>query len=402
MMFILFMVHVQASVALYHIPTLYLNTKDNLPVTSRTVWQEGASLKLVLADGYTAWEVSGVSVKSRGHSTFTKPKKPYVFKLPEKKGILGMPAGKKWILLANFLDHSNVRNSLALEISRCTSLDWTPSWRFVDVFLNGKLQGLYTLVEAVDVKKERLDLDPDHGFLLECDHYDDERLFYTAGKLVPFHIKYPERVSDSERIGIENRLNSFEKLLYKSGLSDLSLIYKRYIDLDSFVDWWIIHELAQNAEPNGPRSCYIHDRGDGRLRMGPVWDFDLAFIPLGLDDGGDIRPSRFVRIDIRRLTGDSLYNSKALWYDKLLYDKVFRERLKRRWKMLKPRFEALLSKFSVWERLLVPSANDNDALWKGIDPARFDMYETFAVSIANVKKTYLYRLGALDKLITNL
>lgn len=399
LMFVLFLMDAQESVASHYIPTLYIETKDGNPITSKTVWSNGASMKLVLPDGYTAMESSDVSVKSRGHSTFTKPKKPYVFKLPEKRGLLGMPAGRKWILLANFMDHSNVRNSLALEIARRTSLDWTPSWRFVDVFLNGKLQGLYVLVESVDVKKQRLNLDSDRGFLLECDSYDDGMTCYTACRQVPFHVKYPETMPESERTAIENRLNVFERLLYDPKRSDLTPIYKRYMDLDSFVDWWLIHELTQNVEPNGPRSCYVHDRGDGRLMMGPVWDFDLAFIPVGLDDGGDIRPSRFQRADVKLLTGDSIYNGNALWYGRLLADSAFKRRLIVRWRRLRPRFESLIPEIESWRRRIEPSAMDNDSLWKGRDPARFDTYDNFPSSIENVRRVYCYRLKVLDRIL---
>lgn len=399
LLFILLAVNVREASAAHRIPTLYIQTNDNAAITSREVWKDGATVKLVLPDGYTAYESAGVRVKSRGHSTFSKPKKPYVFKLPAKYGLLGMPPGRKWILLANFMDHSNVRNSLALEIARRTSLGWTPSWRFVDVFLNGKLQGLYLLVEAVDVKKQRLNLDADKGFLVECDSYEDETVFYTAHRQLPYHIKYPEPVSAARQKSISDRLNKIEDVLYGAANADLTPIYNRYIDMDSFVDWWLVHELTQNAEPNGPRSCYMYDRGDGRLRMGPVWDFDLAFITVGLDEGGDIRPARFKRADVRLLTGDSVYNGRALWYGRLLADSVFKHRVTERWKKLKPRFEALCTEMRKWKTDIAPSAKDNETLWKGQDRARFDIYEDFETSFENLFRVYRYRLSALDRIL---
>lgn len=313
-----------------------------------------------------------------------------------------MHPDKRCILLANFMDHSNIRNSLALEISRQTCLDWTPDGRFVDVVLNGKLQGCYYLIESVEVEKQRLNLDEARGFLVEGDDYDDGTTFYTTIRQLPLHVRFPENVSADRQALIEQRFNDIERLLYKGKNSDLSLLYRKYIDMDSFIDWWLVHELAQNAEPNGPRSCYFHDNGDGRLRMGPVWDFDLAFITVGVDDGGDIRPSRFNRPDVRLLTGDSLYDAKALWYGRLFQDATFLKRVKARWQTLKPRFEALSATIDSWKKNLAPSADANDAIWKGQDPARFDTQETFEASIANVKSVYLYRLNALDKLIIHL
>lgn len=393
---LLFGMDVGTAFALHRIPTLYIETKDRQAVVSRDVWKEGTMVRLVLPDGYTAYESSDVAVKSRGHSTFDKPKKPYVFKLPAKAGLLGMPEGRKWILLANFMDHSNVRNSLALEVARKTALDWTPEWRFVDVVLNGRLQGLYTLVEPVDVKKRRLNLDADNGFLVEFDHYDDEPMYYTAVCRLPYHIKYPDPVPDSVRKGIERRVDGFEKFLYGNGNTGLSPLHNRCIDLDSFADWWIVHELTLNAEPNGPRSCYVHDRGDGRLRMGPVWDFDLAFIPVGLDDDGNIRPPRFKRPGIRLLTVDSVYNGNAMWYARLLEDSVFKGRVAVRWRKLKPRFAALLPLIRKWEVQIRLSAEDNDRIWKGQDRARFDPFDDFHASIEYVRQVYVNRLAVMD------
>lgn len=384
------------------IPTLYMDTKDGQAILSRDEWKDSTSFRLVMPDGSVAYQAGNVSVKARGHSTFNKPKKPYTFRLQEDKGLLGMRPDKRWILLANFMDHSNIRNSLALAISKQTSLDWTPDGRFVDVVLNGKLQGCYYLIESVEVEPQRLDLNRTKGLLVEGDDYDDGTTFYTSFRKLPLHVRFPENVSSVQQTAIERRFNEIERMIYKGTSAELDVLFRKYIDVNSFIDWWLVHELAQNAEPNGPRSCYFHDNGDGRLRMGPVWDFDLAFITVGLDNGGDIRPSRFNRTDVRLLTGDSLYNSRALWYDRLLKNETFAKHLKARWGLLKPRFESLAGNIDEWERQLAPSAADNDRLWKGADPALFDTYEMFQASIANVKQVYLHRIEALDKLITGL
>lgn len=388
--------------ALHLIPTLYMDTKDGQAVLSRDEWKDSTSFRLVMPDGTVVYQSGNVSVKARGHSTFNKPKKPYTFRLPKEKNLLGMRPDKRWILLANFMDHSNIRNSLALAISKQTSLDWTPDGRFVDVVLNGKLQGCYYLIESVEVEPQRLNLSPTKGFLVEGDDYDDGTTFYTSIRKLPLHVRFPENVSTERQKAIEQQFNEIERMIYKGTSADLTTLYRKDIDVNSFIDWWLVHELAQNAEPNGPRSCYFHDNGDGRLRMGPVWDFDLAFITVGVDKGGNIRPSRFNRIDVRLLTGDSLYNSRALWYDRLLKDGTFKKQLKARWNELKPRFESLSKDIDDWEQQLAPSAADNEKLWQGRDPARFDTYETFQSSIANVKQVYLHRVAALDKLIKGL
>ncbi|MDY5239812.1 CotH kinase family protein [Bacteroides helcogenes] len=198
---------------------------------------------------------------------------------------------------------------------------------------------------------------------------------------------------------IEKYMNEIEHILYSDTTSDLTLLYRDYIDMDTFADWWLVHELAQNAEPNGPRSCYMYKDKEGLLKAGPVWDFDLAFISVGLDKGGDIRPSRLNRTDVVLLTGDSIYNRRALWYDCLLQDKQFLTRVKERWHKLEPRFRALTNDIDRWQALIEKSAIADEQLWKGQDPARFDTFTSFHSSVSNLKQVYLYRIESLNKLL---
>lgn len=416
-----------AKTALHGLPTFYFTTPDGSDITSRDVWKDSTMMILVApparrdagrqnAGNSTPLFSGFVKIKSRGHSTFNKPKKPFTFKMRSPGALLGIKAGKRWILLANFMDHSNIRNALAMETARLTSLDWTPDGRFVNVVVNNEPRGCYYLIESIEVEKQRLNLDHKKGFLVECDTYDDGQTAYTAIRHLPLHLRYPEvkakdvggdtatlrQLRAGQLAAAKKRFDNIENLIYNGGQQGLHRACTELIDMDSFADWLIVHEVTQNAEPNGPRSCYFHDRGDGRLRMGPAWDFDLAFINVGLDAGGDIRPSRFNLPDVKLLTGDSLYNVHALWYDRLFKEPLFRQRLKSRWQALKPRFKALADTIDVWKKTLTPSAAANDALWGGQDPARFDTFDTFSESIDNVKRTYLYRLEALDKLFNRL
>lgn len=380
------------------IPTVYLDLPDSTATLSRDDWTEGVSLRIVLPDGTVAYESARAEVKGRGHSTFSKPKKPYALRLDKAAPLLGMPDGKRWALLANFMDHSLMRNSLAFAIARQTALDWTPQGRFVDVVVNDRLQGCYLLCEDVRFHKNRLDLDDRHDYLLEVDAYFDEpQRFRTRLRRLPVNVKEPGHATPQQLQHIAACLDTIEALLYTTGSIDT--VCTRYIDARSFADWWLVHELTQNAEPNGPRSCYLHKTASGRLKAGPVWDFDLAFITVGLDRGGDLRPARLNRPDVVLLTGDSLYNPRALWYDRLLGHPSFRHLVALRWRQLAPRFRALAGELDRWQRLIEPSALADERLWHGQDPARFDTATTFRQAAAALKHTYLYRLQSLDRLL---
>lgn len=382
-----------------NLPTIYITTVDSTAITSREIWKENTFLKIVMPDGSVSYQSGEAAIRARGHSTFHKPKKPFALKLKNAATLLGMEADKRWVLLANFMDHSLLRNSLAFAIARQTSLEWTPDCRLVDVVLNGKLQGCYLLCESIRVSKHRVNLDKKDGFLVEMDSYpSDEYCFETTRRHLPVNVKYPENPTEEQIQDVEACLRRVEDLLYGER-TDLSILYRDYMDMDSFVDWWLVHELTQNAEPNGPRSCYMYKGKDGLLKVGPIWDFDLAFITVGLDAGGDLRPSRLKRTDVVLLTGDSIYNKNALWYGRLLQDSVFTNRIKERWKELEPKFLSLFEDFDDWQALIEPSALTDEQLWKGQDPARFDTFTDWKSSVANLREVYRYRINSLHKIL---
>ena len=381
------------------IPVIYITTADSSAITSRDYWKENTRLRIVMPDGSVSYQSKRASIRARGNSTYNKPKKSFALKLENDTPLLGMTANKRWVLLANFMDHSLLRNSLALAIAKQTSLEWTADSRLVDVVVNGNLQGCYLFCESIRLGKHRVNIDKEEGFLIEIDNYPNEGYrFETKYRHLPVNVAYPKSPTNKQMKNIESYLNRIERILYDNE-SDLRELYLNYIDLDSFVDWWLVHELTQNAEPNGPRSCYMYKNKNGLLKAGPVWDFDLAFITVGLDAGGDIRPSRLNRQDVVLLTGDSIYNRNALWYDRFLKDTVYANHVKERWDELEPKFRLLTNDLDNWEKLIEPSALADEELWRGQDPARFDIFQDWKSSIANLKEVYMYRIESLKKLL---
>lgn len=187
-----------------NLPTIHITTRDSSAITSREIWKENASLQIVMPDGSVSYQSDKVAIRARGHSTFSKPKKPFALKLENAAPLLGMEADKRWVLLANFMDHSLLRNSLALAIARQTSLEWTPDSRLVDVVVNGKLQGCYLLCESVRVSKHRVNLNKEDGFLIEMDSYpSDEYRFETIHRHLPVNVKHPKNPTKEQIQDVE-------------------------------------------------------------------------------------------------------------------------------------------------------------------------------------------------------
>ena len=170
-----------------------------------------------------------------------------------------------------------------------------------------------------------------------------------------------------------------------------------HIDFDTFADYYIVQELCQNGELNGPRSCFMHLLPNGKLAAGPVWDFDLAFITVGVDKGNDLRPMRKAGMDgVRLLTADSLYCNKALWYGRLLQDPAFAAHVKERWQMLKPRFEKLTAFIDSIDLQISKHAEVDQKRWNALEPARFDTCTTYRSAVTTLKTNSVKRLEKLS------
>lgn len=303
------------------LPTIVIEQADSIPYTRQ--WHEANLLQ--------ATDTLTMQLKGRGHSTFRQPKHPYAMRLAKKQPLCGMPAHRHWVLLANFFDHSLMRNALAMEVARQTSLsEVTPHGRFVSLKYNDQWQGIYWLSERVKDKISKTDS------LLKLDAYSSEKR-------------------------------------RKQGTSVVDMPRDLPIDTLSFVDWWLIHELCMNAEPNGPRSCYVRIVSSDTLKAGPVWDFDMAFNEVGVDDGGDLRPEKFKQAkvlpaflknkQIRWLTTDSLYCTNSIMLERLINDPRFYALSRNRWHELRPRFRRLDGYIAHCANLLKAQAERDQQLW---------------------------------------
>ena len=184
------------------LPVVYINTNDNAPIVDKDNWIPGTmDIKgLDESDNYNGT----MNIKGRGNSTWGYPKKPYAIKLDSKSKILGFPKHKRWVLLANWMDKTLLRNHVAFEISKNTGLAWTPRGKFVELVLNGEPQGNYYLCEQIKIDENRLNInelsnsDTDAesitgGYLLELDvYYDEVNKFHSKLKELPFMIKEPD------------------------------------------------------------------------------------------------------------------------------------------------------------------------------------------------------------------
>ena len=373
------------------LPVVIINTPNQATIPSKHEnWLEEATITILNPDGSEDY-AGTTNIRGRGNTTWDYPKKPYALKLDEKAEILGMPKHKRWVLLANWMDRTLLRNRVAFQIALSTGMAWNPHGEFVDVVLNGKHIGNYYLCEHIKVDKKRVniaELDGDAtegegitgGFIMELDvYYDEVYKFKSAVKELPYMFKDPDEVNAQQFAYMQNYVNVMEASIY----NDEELAagkFMEYMDIDSYIDWWFVHELTENGEPGHPKSTYMYKEQSGKLFAGPAWDFDWGTFRIG--------------------TGFTIKH--ALYYPRLFQNVTFVSRVKERWALLKPKFEKISDFIESEGERIKQSEKMNHILWPITQSVNGDESMTFEKAIQRMKAAYEEKLQWLDGAINKM
>ena len=242
-------------------------------------------------DGYDG----AIGIKLRGNSSLGFNQKKYTIELRDEQGgdveapLLGMPAHSDWVLLAPYGDVSAVRDPLAFQLWRDMG-HWGPRTRLVELTLNGEYRGIYILSEAIKRGEERVNIakmkksdvagrDVTGGYLLRIDTYNEDDATFTSkvpgvgegnmSSQVIWSCIYPKKkkLTSEQFTYIQNYVDTVEQVIQSEGFADPKTGYARYIDVPSFVDYFIHTELSLNAD-GYKRSAYFykekqHEDGTG-------------------------------------------------------------------------------------------------------------------------------------------
>lgn len=341
-------------------------------------------------------------IRVRGNSTSTLEKKPWDLKLNEKVSMLGMPKDKRWVLLANYWDRTNLRNDVGLEIARRSKgMAWNSRSQYVQLYMDGKYAGLYLLCEKIKSAKDRVNItemdatatkEPEvsGGYIIEFDYTTDEKVYHTATYGLDYKIKEPDVPTKEQENYILTYLNTLEQTL-KNPTQVKAQGYEKFINVNSFIDFWLVGELVMNKDFNGPASCYMYKDRSGVLCAGPVWDLDLYTFSSTVHN-----------------VNSFLLKDYCLYYKELFSDPVFVKQAKERWKVLKASLEDGYSIYNYIDdrsKLITDEVKLDDALYpnrKYSGKLAGDEKVSFTESV-NMMKTFLTsRIAALDKLINAL
>ncbi|HKY15744.1 MAG TPA: CotH kinase family protein [Microthrixaceae bacterium] len=315
------------------LPVLRIETVGDAPILDKEHYVPGTFA--LDSQGVDPAASGNVEIRGRGNSTWSLPKRPYRIKLGSSTSLLGMPANRHWVLLANSLDPGQLRNSTAFELSERTDLAWTPRYRDVELILNGSYEGVYQLVEHIRIDANRVNIDKlsasnttepavTGGYLLEVDAWlglsGDPGFSTPTGLSIRFDD--PEApVPPAQFTYVQNYVSAFENVLFSPTFTDPVTGYGAYIDVDSFIDWYLVNEITNNKDAFVSSTWLYKPRGE-KLAMGPVWDFDRS---MGID-GTHKYDEFWVRQPDR------------LWFDRLFQDPAFIQRVRDRWSQFEPSF----------------------------------------------------------------
>lgn len=215
-----------------------------------------------------------VSVRIRGNISALCDKKPYNLKFASDTSLLGMIKGKKWILLANRFDKSLMRNKLVYDFSSQLSFAYNVQSQYVDVWVNNVYKGNYLMTTPIDVAENKIDIDPENNeFLIERELSRKEsgvKYITTPVKKVRYQINEPSKITEEQTAYLLKILGDAETAIAEK---DFEAIQK-YIDVQTFIDFYIVQELFRNQDVNFS-SSRLYVKGD-KIYAGPVWDFDIC------------------------------------------------------------------------------------------------------------------------------
>lgn len=241
---------------------------------------------------------SEMRIKKRGHTSFTFDKPQYLVKTMDKEAenevdFLGMGSGHSWVLNGSLADKSMMRNYLSYRIaSEIGGNAMSPDSRYCEVFFcterGYEYQGVYLLAETVSRGESRVDIDQFKqknvytSYIVRRDRFTSfDVMLDTYGRLEGLceewiGVKYPSeaRLTEAAKAYIEEDFSKIEQVIYSED-EEVFKLYDKYIDLDTFVDYFLINEFFGNYDA-GNHSTYMYKNSGGKLFIGPVWDFDQA------------------------------------------------------------------------------------------------------------------------------
>lgn len=287
-----------------NLPIVIINTFNNQPVPNEPKIQ--ADMKIInngigqLNHLTDAPQYQGmIGIELRGAYSQSLPQKPYlietyngVFGQDTSVSLMGMPKENDWILQATYNDKTFLRNTFTFDIARIAG-EYAARTQHCEVVLNGEYRGIYFLCEKIKTDEHRVNIEklspsqnnqPDitGGYIFKHDYsaagwsslWSDPNCIGTTLDYQYYYPK-PNNITPQQGTYIKSVVDSFENALWSANFADPINGFRKFIDEKSFIDYFLINEVALNGD-GFKKSMYFHKNRNNKIKAGPVWDFDWA------------------------------------------------------------------------------------------------------------------------------
>jgi len=359
-----------------------------------------------------------ITIERRGNSSQWQGKTPYRFETVDDEGensnveLLGMPAENDWVLYAPWQDKTMIRNVLTYQLSNEMGRYASRS-RHVELYLNDEYRGIYVLMEKIKRDGNRVDiskLNPDEitgddvtgGYILKFDW------FYTGDNIGGFesefdnmiynyHYPKPSDIVPEQEAYIEEYINEFETIMMGTDYTDDSTGYPSMMNVESFVDFILLQELAKNVDAYRLSTYIYKDKEsiDNRLTAGPVWDFNHGF---GNCDYGETWEVDNWLLEYNPEGGDQM----AFWWELLWEDLAFQHKAAVRYTELRQTIFSEEHIYSIIDSIadyLGPAVDRNFARWPLLGNyiwPNYYVFDTYEEEIDYLKSWTAQRLAWMD------
>ena len=370
------------------IPHVQINT-----LNKEIVDEPKISSKMIITKDSIILYDGNIGIEYRGSSSQLFDKKSYGFETWDEENedmdypLLGFPEEEDWIFYGPYSDKTLIRNKLIYDLSNQIGR-YASRTKFCELTINNQYMGVYVFMEKLKRDKNRIaikklendDLDSINisgGYIIKIDKSDDEngeqvyndfnafisnyKPNYATYQSIWFNYEYPKPkdIYNEQKQYIQNYFDNFEKALSGINFKDSLSGYRKYIDVGSFIDFFILNELSNNLD--GYRlSTYLHKNRNEKLKIGPIWDFNLSFGNGNYCNGDkyDIWTYKF-----NETCSDDFWLI-PFWWEKLLEDPYFVNKLKERWNELRKKELSDENIFQMIQNYISILKNESGAVYR--------------------------------------
>ncbi|MBK9733558.1 MAG: CotH kinase family protein [Saprospiraceae bacterium] len=370
-----------------------------------------------------------IAIEYRGSTSQWFPKKPYGLSTTDANGVdinvslLGMPKESDWVFNAAYNDKTLMRDMLCYILGGI--MEYSPRGKYCELVINGEYQGVYILMEKIKRDKNRVDVDKLNigimvgdsltgGYIIKIDKPTGSNSNVGWNSPYPaipnsqqttyFQIEYPknEDINTAQQNYIKKHINDMEKAIAGPEYRDPIKGFRKYIDTKSLVDFIILNEISKNPDAYRLSTYFTKERDSdgGKIKFGPIWDFNLGFGNVDYCTQGN--PEGLVITNFNQVCGGDGW-VVHFWWNRFLSDANFYVDLKLRWKELRSKKfsdEKIISLVDSLNNLVAQAQVRNFKKWPILNEYVWPNYYvggSYVNEISHLKEWLLLRMKWLDK-----